>query len=120
MGRIVHFEIQADDPQRCMEFYRKSLGWDFQKWGDFDYWLVKTGAADQPGIDGGILPRKGPINYVNTAQVASIEETVKAVVAAGGECVVPKMPIPGVGWLAYCKDTEQNVFGIMAPDPTAK
>jgi predicted enzyme related to lactoylglutathione lyase len=29
------------------------------------------------------------------------------------------MPIPGVGWLAYCKDTEGNVFGIMQDDPQA-
>jgi len=33
---------------------------------------------------------------------------------------VPKMPIPGVGWLAYAKDTEGNIFGIMQPDANAK
>jgi predicted enzyme related to lactoylglutathione lyase len=120
MSRIVHFEIQADDPQRAIEFYRKSLGWDFQKWGEHDYWLVKTGPANEPGIDGGILPRRGPINYVNTAQVESVDDTIKAVEAAGGQLVVPKSSIPGVGWLAYCKDTEGNVFGIMTPDPGAK
>jgi predicted enzyme related to lactoylglutathione lyase len=27
---------------------------------------------------------------------------------------------PNVGWLAYLKDTEGNVFGVMQPDPTAK
>ena len=30
-----------------------------------------------------------------------------------------EMPVPGVGWLAYCKDTEGNVFGMMQTDPTA-
>jgi predicted enzyme related to lactoylglutathione lyase len=29
------------------------------------------------------------------------------------------MPIPGVGWLAYCKDTEGNIFGLMQADPKA-
>ena len=33
---------------------------------------------------------------------------------------LPKMPIPGVGWLAYLKDTEGNVFGLMQSDPSAK
>jgi uncharacterized protein len=33
---------------------------------------------------------------------------------------VPKMPIPGVGWLAYIKDTEGNILGMMQPDPSAK
>jgi len=30
------------------------------------------------------------------------------------------MPIPGVGWLAYAKDTEGNTFGMMQPDVNAK
>ena len=24
-----------------------------------------------------------------------------------------KMSIPGAGWIAYCKDTENNIFGII-------
>jgi predicted enzyme related to lactoylglutathione lyase len=30
------------------------------------------------------------------------------------------MPIPGVGWLAYAKDTEGNLFGLMQPDPATR
>jgi predicted enzyme related to lactoylglutathione lyase len=33
---------------------------------------------------------------------------------------LPKMPIPGMGWLAYCKDSEGNIFGMMQADPSAK
>jgi predicted enzyme related to lactoylglutathione lyase len=29
------------------------------------------------------------------------------------------MPIPGVGYLAYCLDTEGNMFGIMQRDTSA-
>ena len=47
-----------------------------------------------------------------------IDEYVEKFVA-GGAIAVPKMPIPGVGWLAYGKDTEGNIFGIMQSDPTA-
>ncbi len=32
---------------------------------------------------------------------------------------LPKMAVPGVGWLAYCKDTEGNIFGFMQSDETA-
>ena len=28
--------------------------------------------------------------------------------------------MPGVGWMAYCKDTEGNTFGLMQPDPNVK
>jgi len=37
----------------------------------------------------------------------------------GAQVVLPKMPIPGVGWLVYCKDTEGNIFGMMQADPNA-
>jgi hypothetical protein len=30
------------------------------------------------------------------------------------------MPIPGIGWLAYCTDPEGNTFGILEGDPAAK
>jgi predicted enzyme related to lactoylglutathione lyase len=30
------------------------------------------------------------------------------------------MPIPGVGWLAYVKDLDGNILGIMQNDPAAK
>jgi len=29
------------------------------------------------------------------------------------------MPIPTMGWLAYCKDTEGNLFGMMQMDSKA-
>jgi hypothetical protein len=38
----------------------------------------------------------------------------------GGTIVVPKMPIPSVGWLTYAKDTEGNIFGMMQNDPAAE
>jgi hypothetical protein len=36
------------------------------------------------------------------------------------ERALAKMPIPGVGWLAYVKDTEGNLFGMMQNDPNAR
>jgi predicted enzyme related to lactoylglutathione lyase len=121
MPRVVHFEISADDPNRAGEFYKSVFGWQITHWpGPEDYWLVKTGDAPEPGIDGGIFTRKGPVNYVNTVKVDSIDATVAAVESAGGKVAVPKRAIPGVGYLAYCQDTEGNVFGLMTPDPTAK
>ena len=29
------------------------------------------------------------------------------------------MAVPGIGWLAYFKDPEGNIFGAMQSDPTA-
>jgi uncharacterized protein len=55
----------------------------------------------------------------NTIGVASVDDAVANITKNGGKNVVPKMPIPGVGYLAYCADTEGNVFGIMQADPKA-
>ena len=60
MSRVVHFEIQASQPQQLIDFYTTLLGWDFRQWGGPDYWLIETGPADQAGINGGLLPRQGP------------------------------------------------------------
>jgi len=126
MGRVVHFEIHAGEPERAIKFYRELFGWEFTKWGGSQaYWLVKTGPDDKPGINGGLIQRRGGIDgqavlaYVCTIDTPSVDDYVKKALALGGTVAVPKMPIPGVGWLAYCKDTEGNIFGMMQADPKA-
>ena len=54
---------------------------------------------------------------VNTVGVASLEETVAAAAANGGEVIEARIPVPGIGLLAYLKDTEGNVFAALQPDP---
>jgi predicted enzyme related to lactoylglutathione lyase len=126
MSRVVHFEIHAGDPERAVEFYREIFGWEFSKWeGPQDYWLIKTGPDDEPGIDGGLLRRQGEIDgqaviaYVCTVDVPSVDDVLQKVTRIGGQVAVPKMAVPGIGWLAYCKDTEGNLFGAMQADPQA-
>jgi predicted enzyme related to lactoylglutathione lyase len=121
MPRVVHFEISADEPQRALEFYRGVFGWEFSKWdGPQEYWLVKTGPDDQPGINGGLFRRQGPVGSVNSIDVPSADAYAAKVKQLGGEVVMPKMTIPGVGYLIYCKDTEGTIFGLWQRDPTAK
>ena len=56
MSRVAHFEIHVDDPARAISFYENVFGWQFSKWdGPQDYWLIKTGEADERGIDGGLM-----------------------------------------------------------------
>jgi predicted enzyme related to lactoylglutathione lyase len=125
--RVVHFEIHAENPERAKGFYSGVFDWEFSKWeGTQDYWLITTGPDDEPGINGGLVRRQGAIDgqaviaYVCTVDVSSVDETVQQVTQHGGSVAVPKMAVPGIGWLAYCKDTEGNLFGLMASDPGAK
>jgi predicted enzyme related to lactoylglutathione lyase len=129
MGRVIHFEIHAEDPERASAFYRAVFGWEIKKWdGPVDYWLITTGPDAEAGINGALIRRMGsgePAEgaaanaFVNTIEVASVEETEKAVPIAGGEQVVARDEIPGVGQLSYFKDTEGNVFGALEPAPDA-
>lgn len=121
MPRVIHFEIPADDPERVINFYSGVFGWKVQKWdGPMPYWLVETGDSSQPGINGGIQQRPHPgAGVVNTLDVADVDASAKAVEAAGGKITMPKMAVPGIGWLVYCTDTEGNMFGMMQNDPNA-
>jgi predicted enzyme related to lactoylglutathione lyase len=121
MPRVIHFEIPADDPERATRFYGDVFGWQFNQWGGQDYWLVTTGDRATPGIDGGVKRRMHPgEGTVNTVDVPSVDDYVAKVQKRGGKVVVPKMAIPGVGWLAYCQDPDGNVFGLMQSDQLAR
>lgn len=128
MPRPVHFEIHAENPERAIKFYKTLFGWEFNQWETQPYWLVKTGEKGTPGIDGGLLPRRGPgpvdmqaVNaFVCTVDVADCDATAKRVIEIGGSIALAKMAVPTVGWLAYGKDTEGNLFGLMQFDANAK
>ena len=57
---------------------------------------------------------------MNTIDVPSIDEYAKKIQSKGGQAIVPKMPIQGVGYFATSKTTEGNIFGIMEMDQNAK
>ncbi len=134
MNRVIHFEIHSADPERAARFYSDVFGWQIREWiipgitlpAESRYWMVTTGSGE-PGIDGGLVFRKGQAPargldanaFVCTIGVASLDESVLKATRAGATLSVPKMPIPGVGWLAYCNDPDGNTFGLMQDDPTA-
>jgi predicted enzyme related to lactoylglutathione lyase len=129
-NRVVHFEIQAENPERAIKFYQGVFGWEFQKWGDNPYWMVMTAEKDskEPGINGGLLPRPCPppapeqgMNcFVCTIQVDNYETIAEKILTAGGKVAMPKFAIPGMAWQGYFLDTESNTFGLHQADPNAK
>ncbi len=107
------------------------------------YWIIKTEpekATDAyadllpkavpaiPSINGAILFRKGhrptgfePVTaFVCTMGVDNLDDSLKRTVSLGGQMVSPKKPVKGVGWVAYAKDTEGNIFGMMEADREAQ
>ena len=128
MSRAVHFEIHATNPQSLIDFYTNLFGWTFTKFHTGEYWMINTGPDSQPGINGGLLPRPGPAPgpmaspnaFVMTVDVENLDASMAKAQDAAAVMCVPKMAIAGVGWLAYFKDPDGNIFGMMQMDAGAK
>ncbi|GAB3042693.1 VOC family protein [Parafrigoribacterium mesophilum] len=119
-GRVVHFEIPADDLSRASEFYRGVFDWDISSVAGMDYAMLGTtpsdasGMPEDPGaINGGMLPRDetrtGP---VITIDVDDIDAVLGRIEELGGVTVLPKQEVMGMGYTAYFVDSEGNVMGL--------
>jgi len=131
MPTIVHFEIPSDDIERSRTFYNQLFGWNIEKWTGsmpataegMEYWLLST--TDDKGnkaITGGMMKRQSPQQQgiTNYFDVKSVQEYSAKVERLGGKVITPKTPVPGMGYISICTDTENNGFGIFEADSTAK
>ncbi|HUC88141.1 MAG TPA: VOC family protein [Candidatus Binatia bacterium] len=118
MGRVVHFEITADDTARAQKFY-EIFGWKITDAGmpGADYRLAKTGDGDM-GIDGAIMPRSfQPQPVIAWVSVDDLDAMIEKVKASGGKIIGNKQTVPEVGDTIYFKDTEGNTMGMIQPLP---
>ena len=118
-GRVVHFEIPADDVERAQGFYRDAFGWQMNSIPDMGYTLVGTtpsgdnGPLDPGAINGGMLERQDPVqSTVVTIEVDDIDAALKTVEGLGGKTVRSGMPVGDMGFAAYFADPEGNVVGL--------
>ena len=112
-GKIVHFELPAADAERAKAFWSGVFGWEF---GDsampgMEYYMVRTG-EDQGGA---VMPSEGPFAMNVYFDTDDIDASI-AKVRAGGGSADDKNPIPHVGWITHCKDTEGNDFSLFQSD----
>jgi predicted enzyme related to lactoylglutathione lyase len=109
-GKICYVEIPATDAHRSAEFYEQVFGWRIRQRGDgaiaFDdtteevsgTWVTGRAASPEPGL----------LLYV---MVDSVELTVEAVIAQGGELVQPiGADAPEI--TARISDPAGNVIGL--------
>jgi len=120
-----YFEIQADDTNRAIRFYKEIFGWNFAKVEGLpiEYWRIET-----TGPPGGLLkrpvppppPQSGTNAFVCSMEVSDFDATAQKMIALGGKVALPKFAVPGVCWQGYFIDTEGNTFGLFQPDSAAK
>jgi uncharacterized protein len=112
MGRIIHVELVAADHERAAGFYRKVFGWHVSPAPMPDgYLLAETGAG--AGIDGAIMSNRYQSQpTIAWIEVDDLDASLTAVRDAGGAPVGDVYELPGVGRLAYIRDTEGVLVGL--------
>ena len=108
-GKILWFELPAEDAARARGFYGQLFGWQFQPFDESGEYqtTAEGGGAVYPSSDG----EKGLFAYFG---VADIDAAVGRVRQLGGEAADSR-EIPGVGHYSRCSDTEGNAFGLYQP-----
>jgi predicted enzyme related to lactoylglutathione lyase len=112
---IVHIEIPANNLQAAGQFYADLFGWKTEDIPEMSYVTYQA----PPGPGGGFTPVGGPMGvkagevliYVGTDD---IEASLAKAESLGGQRVVPKTEIPGMGWFAVFTDPTGNRVGLFA------
>jgi predicted enzyme related to lactoylglutathione lyase len=114
-------EFHVDDLERVTQFYWAVFGWDVLDAGEAgDKQLLSLTNFKLPDDNRfvlepfeseseGIIP-KGVLFAV---KVTSIPETLSRIALWEGKIILTDLVLPGKGLMAYCKDTEGNLFGII-------
>jgi predicted enzyme related to lactoylglutathione lyase len=125
-GTLAHFAINADDDAATRRFYQSLFGWKFEAWGPPSFFHVLRADGSAPGPLGALQARRDLADGLRvtgfecTVAVDDVDEVVAATKANGGEVLMDKTTITGVGDLAWLRDPSGNVVGAMRYDETAQ
>lgn len=126
MDKVQHFEIAVDDIARARKFYEGLFSWKTTEMPMPEggvYVGLQTGPMDDKKhmpkesgyIGGGMFKRDPHLPMKGTTVAITVEDLdvmLEKVKTAGGEVLMGKMEIGGMGFYAYIKDTEGNVIGL--------
>ncbi|AMY10765.1 putative enzyme related to lactoylglutathione lyase [Luteitalea pratensis] len=118
-NNLASFAIHADDVHRCRRFYEAVFQWRFEPWGPPDFYLVRTGDEDRPGVQGLMHKRQqprgagGPNCFECTIAVDDLDAVTGAIAANGGRILMANAQVPTVGVLTKFEDTEGNMLSAM-------
>jgi predicted enzyme related to lactoylglutathione lyase len=109
-NHLCHFEIQASDVAKMKEFYSKVFDWEFEEAME-GYTMIKTGKEPGGGLMAVPEGAPGP-SFQAYFFVDSVDETLEKVKDAGGQVLVPKTPIPDIGFFAFFMGPDDVGVGI--------
>ncbi len=122
MNRPHSFRIPVDDQKRAQQFYSDAFGWRLTQPEDADEAseAEMIFEADQDMIEaerertGGVrrFREAADTEALVSVEVASVEDALARVKAAGGEVVIPKGDAADSDYDARFRDTEGNLVDI--------
>lgn len=102
---VVHWEIQARDPQRAREFYAQMFNWAI---GDGPIMLIPAGiGGPEPGPAGHILQGNAPA-VVLYVQVRDLRASMEQAASLGGSVTAQPFDVPNGPTIAGIADPEGN------------
>jgi len=112
-GKLVHFELPAQDADRAQKFYEEVFGWRFRTAsGPIDYRMTEAEVQPVGAIYPSQAGERGPIVYFDTDDI----DTTSAQIRKRGGQADAKAPIPGIGWFARAQDPEGNPISLFQTD----
>src|SRR5262245_33273127 len=118
-GKVVHFEIPADDVDRAQRFYQEAFGWQLQPMPEMNYTLVTTtpsgdrGPTEPGAINGGLMARQAPMLAPTIViEVDDIDQALTLVEKLGGHIAVGRQTVGDMGYSGYFHDCEGNLVGL--------
>ena len=125
-NKLTHFAIHIDDIERAKSFYDGVFDWGFNSYGQNDFLQIKADKTENGELIGALQSRKySPvpekiIGLECSIGVENIEDIIEKVKSNGEKILMPKTPIPYVGWIAKFLDTEGNLICGMQYDNSAR
>jgi predicted enzyme related to lactoylglutathione lyase len=115
-ARVVHVEFPAGDTDEEQTFFESLFGWQFsQPMEGMDYRMADLGEGQGAAI---FSPESGERGLRIYFGVDDIDAQLAKVREFGGQ-TEDKMPVPGMGWFAACKDPAGNAFSFWQTDDSA-
>lgn len=102
---VVHFEIEAQDPQAVRDFYRSLFHWEI---GDGPIMTITPGIGGPDPGPGGHIRQSGRSGVNLYVQVRDLAESLAAAASLGGSVLAEPFDVPGGPTLAAIADPEGN------------
>ena len=116
-GTFAWNELATSDPERAMEFFRRTLGWTFEEFSleEGPYWVASADGTPVCGIGNmatGAVAAAEPY-WFGFIEVDDIDRRIEMARSEGAAILRPPHDVPGVGRVAVVRDPTGAAIGWM-------